>query len=212
MTENSASTEKTSTSEKPQFTPPKLSDLKAELREKKIEDLYALYQGFFKVVAKNDLKDKEEKLTSDRTTLIDKIAYAMLAAAYVKAKAEMPASVNARMNAVFDKKFRTVKPKEKRWTIQNEITQTLWGLVKSGKDGSLTTTKLGEMIAAKFPDSTYGNNPYGRMKVDINKFNTGAFSCQKEMGMVPKDDSEHYHPKPEPKKVKEKPEETTEKK
>lgn len=161
------------------------------------EALQAEYQDVF-----NEAPMVDGEPTNDRATLIRKLAYAKLLAAYEEEGEEVPNRVATFSQKAFDAPFKAGGSaggggKARTGTIQSFIVDRLHGLVQRGE--SMTVEDLAAEVVEAFPGSTYKNAPIARMKTDINKYNKGLFNYGVEHGKVPANESEYFHPiKPEP--------------
>lgn len=174
-----------------------LKDFRAEFDALDADALHNAYMELFGIAAAGE----DGELTGDLVGLRKKLTYAAYIKTIKDAGLEVPPKVDAAAKEIFDAPFKVGKgkkaPKEKkapRYTIQMFITETLNALVKTGEHK--TIEELGQMVVDRFPSSTYVKDPVGRMRVDINKYNTGIFECQKSMNMIPADATEHYKPAP----------------
>lgn len=176
-----------------------LKDFRAEFDVMSADDLQNAYMEYFGILAVGE----DGEATGDVVGIRKKLTYAAYVKTIKDANLEVPPKVLAAAQEIFDAPFKVKKgkkaPGEKkapRYTIQQFITETLHALVKSGEHK--TIEELGQMVVDRFPSSTYSKDPTGRMKTDINKYNTGFFECQKSMGMIPTNADEHFKPSPSP--------------
>lgn len=138
--------------------------------------------------------------TNDLVGIKKKLTYAYYVKQFSDRNLEVPSKVATAAKEIFDAPFKEKKAKaakkEPRYTIQMFITDLLWDLMQRGEHK--TIEELGDAVVQKYPSSTYSKDPVGRMRIDIRKFNSGQFECQKAMGKVPSDESQHFKPTPSP--------------
>ncbi|MEO5366707.1 MAG: hypothetical protein H7831_10200 [Magnetococcus sp. WYHC-3] len=167
-----------------------LKNIRAELNELDIEELRSKY-----VVMFGEEATDSEGPTNDRTTLLKKLTYATYIQAFSEAGLNVPKKVTEASEAIFAEPFKSRKTAPKagpRYTIQMFLVDTLHDAVLNG--AQYTIEQLSSMVVEKFPESTYKNDPIGRMKIDIRKYNQGGFEYAKKVGKVPADASQHFMP------------------
>lgn len=128
------------------------------------------------------------QLTRDETNLAKWIVYSEEARVYNENNKEIPKALEKKASRLWADDFRFKEPKQKKrkQTIQMFLSlppaltgETGYpaGILWRTADDPKSVQELSAMVCEAFPESTYKNDPVGRIKTDINKHNKGIFPC-----------------------------------
>jgi hypothetical protein len=160
-----------------------IGDIKTEIKALDLTALYTKYEELFGEPAMED-----DKLTNDKTLLAMKITYAIYLQECSAAEETPNKTIEANATKYFEKVFKSPKSASKKAAVDRgpglikTIVDVCWDYYSAGQHP--TIEELAAIVTAKVPNC-YKENPVGRMRVDIRKFNIGEFKYAIASGKIP---------------------------
>jgi hypothetical protein len=160
-----------------------IGDIKTEVKALDLTALHTKYEELFGEPAMED-----DKLTNDKTLLGMKITYAIYLQECTAAEEAPNKTIEANANKYFEKVFKSPKSASKKAAVDRgpglikTIVDVCWDYYSAGLHP--TIEQLAADVTAKVPNC-YKENPVGRMRVDIRKFNIGEFKYAISSGKIP---------------------------
>lgn len=172
-----------------------IGDIKTEIKALDLTALHAKYEELF---GEQALEDGVS--TNDKSLLVMKITYAIYLQECTTLEVAPNKTIEANANKYFEKVFKSPKSTSKKAAVDRgpglikTIVDVCWNYYQN--DMHPTIEELAAEVAGKVPNC-YKENPVGRMKVDIRKFNLGEFKYAQTACKIPAPDKP-FQPAPSP--------------